>query len=115
LVRVNPAFGFGEGLAVELIQDGRSLPTPFPAVDQFSGETAYFSDCILHGIDPEPDGEEGRLDVRVIAAVERALTTGRPVSLDPVQRHRRPAAEQVRKLSVPHQPGLVRAAEPGEG
>ena len=37
--------------------------------DQFAPEIKYFSDCILNGREPEPSGEEGMLDVRVIEAV----------------------------------------------
>jgi hypothetical protein len=31
----------------------------FKNTDHFGGEMKYFSDCILNGVDPEPDGEEG--------------------------------------------------------
>ena len=33
---------------------------------------------------PEPDGEEGWRDVRVVAAIERALLTGQPQRLEPL-------------------------------
>ena len=114
-LQVSPGFGFSGPLAFTLRQGGSVKPRSFPAVDQFGGETQYFSDCILKDKPPEPDGEEGRLDVRVVAAIERALTTGRPVELDPVERHRRPEPAQRRELSVPHKPALVHAAEPQEG
>ena len=45
--------------------EGETATREFPVVDQFAGETDYFSDCILNGRDPEPGGEEGLLDVRV--------------------------------------------------
>jgi hypothetical protein len=35
----------------------------------------YFSDCILKGIDPEPDGEEGFADIRVMEALLPERTT----------------------------------------
>lgn len=114
-LQMKPGFGFPGPLAFTLTEGGSETRETFPAVDQFGGETEYFSACILGDEHPEPDGEEGRLDVRVIAAVERALTTGRPVSLDPVQRHRRPAPDQRRELPAVREPGLVRAAEPGKG
>ena len=46
--------------------------------DQFGGETKYFSDCVLDDKHPEPDGEEGLADVRVIKAIEKSLETGLP-------------------------------------
>jgi len=114
-IEMEPGFGFPGPLGFTLTEGKSETRRSFPKVDQFGGETQYFSDCILKGEHPEPDGEEGRLDVRVIAAVERALTTGRSVPLDPVERHRRPELAQRHELPVPHQPSLVRAAEPQEG
>ncbi len=114
-IHMSPGFGFPGPLAFILRHGESAKERSFPAVDQFGGETQYFSDCILKDERPEPDGEEGRLDVRVIAAIEQALTTGRPVMLDPVERHRRPELAQVRGLPVPHKPSLVNAAEPQEG
>ena len=114
-IHMSPGFGFPGPLGFILRQGQSAKERNFPAVDQFGGETQYFSDCILKDERPEPDGEEGRLDVRVIAAVEQALTTGRSVTLDPVERHRRPDPAQARLLSVPHKPSLVNAAEPQTG
>lgn len=113
-IHMSPAFGFPGPLAFTLSQGESKKERTFPAVDQFGGETQYFSECILNGDHPEPDGEEGRLDVRVLSAIERALSTGRAVQLDPAERHRRPDPAQGRQLSVPRQPTLVNAAEPGE-
>ena len=114
-IHMSPGFGFPGPLGFTLRQGQSEKQRSFPGVDQFGGETQYFSDCILRNERPEPDGEEGRLDVRVIAAIERALSTGQPVTLDPVERHRRVDPGQGRALPVPHQPSLVHAAEPGEG
>jgi len=86
-----------------------------PETDHFGGETRYFSNCVLHGTAPEADGEEGLLDVRVLAAVERALATGQPQKLEPYVRSKRPGSEQMEKLSVPSKPKLVDAHEASEG
>ena len=50
----------------------------FDHVENFSGQTAYFSDCILKGVRPESDGEEGLADVRAMLAIEEAARTGKP-------------------------------------
>ena len=55
------------------------------------------------------------LDIRVIAAVERALETGQPQTLEPYTRKRRPTEEQVQKLSAPKEPQLIDAHQPSEG
>ena len=49
----------------------------------------YFSDCILTGATPEPDGEEGFADVRVLEGILNALRTGTAIQLEPFSRSRR--------------------------
>ena len=70
-IEASPCFGYGDGVAISYraTLDGETRIHVNPVVDQFAGETAYFSDCILRNEAPEPDGEEGWRDVRVIAAI----------------------------------------------
>ena len=88
----------------------------FRNTDHFGGELAYFSDCILNGRDPEPDGEEGYADVRVIEGILEALKTGGRVVLPPFARTRRidPDAQE-RTLAARKAPELVNASNPGRG
>lgn len=85
-IEASPCFGYGEGVAISYRATigGETRVHVNPIVDQFAGETAYFSDCILRNEMPEPDGEEGWRDVRVVAAIERALLTGQPQRLEPL-------------------------------
>lgn len=62
--------------------------------DQFAPELLYFSDCILRDSEPEPSGEEGMADIRVIEALNRSMETGRWVSPELPQRRRRPTLRQ---------------------
>ena len=112
---VTPGFGFPGPLQHRLTVGDVTTERTFPAVDQFGGETRYFSDCILHDRDPEPDGEEGLLDVRVLAAIERALNTGRAQELPPLHRAKHPVPEQAADLPRVTPPPLVHAAGPGGG
>ena len=102
------------GLAPEHIKtvDRKKSTDKFSRTDQFGGELKYFSHCILDGCDPEPNGEEGLLDVRVIAAIERALLTGSPQHLEPHHRSRRATADQLESLPPTHEPELVGAKKP---
>ena len=109
---VRPAYALGRGLRIEQSNDGSVSAIDFRQVDQFSGETAYFSDCILNDIDPEPDGEEGLLDVRVLAAIEAALRTGRNQELAPAYRSKRPLPDQRYDFPPSPAPELVHAAPP---
>ena len=111
------AYGFGPGVSPKHVAtvEGETATREFPVVDQFAGETDYFSDCILNGRDPEPGGEEGLLDVRVLEAIERALETGQPQTLPPAQRSRPIDPGQGREFPLAEAPELIDAKEPGEG
>jgi predicted dehydrogenase len=110
-----PAFGMNNGMK-HVITIGKSKEEEsHPATDHFGGETKYFSDCILNGTWPEADGEEGLLDVRVLAAAQRSLKTGQPQKLEPYARSKRPTEQQLEKLSPPSKPKLVDAHKPQEG
>ncbi|CAJ0786500.1 Glucose--fructose oxidoreductase [Ralstonia psammae] len=114
-LEVSPGFMFGVGLKYRATIEGKTHEEAFDATDQFGGELQYFSDCILHNREPEPNGEEGLADVRVLAAIERALESGQPQNLGPFQRQARMETAQVRKLPPVPSPELVDAAEPSQG
>ncbi|CAJ0720349.1 Glucose--fructose oxidoreductase [Ralstonia edaphis] len=114
-LEVSPGFMFGVGLKYRATIDGKTHEQAFEATDQFGGELQYFSDCILNNREPEPNGEEGLADVRVLAAIERALESGQPQNLGPFQRQGRMETAQVRKLPPVPSPELVDAAEPSQG
>lgn len=99
----------------ELTVNKKKSTESFKTTDHFGGELKYFSDCIIEDRHPEADGEEGMLDIRIIAAVERALETGQPQTLAPYHRKRRPIPEQVEELSKVKEPELVGAHKPSDG
>jgi predicted dehydrogenase len=107
-VTLDPAYEYAEGLAYELTVSGRKHGKQFGKSDQFASELLYFSDCIRNDREPEPSGEEGLADVRVIEGMQRAIRTGREVSLSMRQRKRRPTLRQeIRRPAVPREPKLV--------
>ena len=111
----DPAFQVGSAMEHRLSVGGKKSKQSFPATDHFGGELKYFSECVRNGKDPEPDGEEGMLDVRVLVAVEQSLKTGMPVKLAPYTRTRRPVGGQAEKLKAVDAPDLVHAHKPSEG
>ena len=111
-VVVSPGFMYNKALEYQLTVGEDKKNESFKNTDQFGGEMKYFSDCILNGKEPEPDGEEGLLDVRVVEAVMRALETGEKQLLEPKQRSKRIEMAQVEKLSAVKPPSLVHAASP---
>jgi len=105
-IEVNPSYMFGEGVKIAYKANigDKTETKEFPETDHFGGETEYFSECILNNKDPEADGEEGLLDVRVIVAVKESLETGKVVKLDHRTRSKRPTLEQEKRLTLAPQP-----------
>jgi predicted dehydrogenase len=95
-VDVNPSYTFQPALRYRLTAGGTVTEKTFPAYDHFSGQAAYFSDCILNGERPEPDGEEGLADVRAMLAIEKAAATGTAQAISSPPRPRHPALEMAR-------------------
>lgn len=111
----DPAYQVGVAIKHKLTQGKSESTESFPKTDHFGGELKYFSDCVLNDRQPEANGEEGMLDVRVLVALEESLRTNRPVALEPYFRKRRPATEQAETLSPVNEPELVGAHKPSEG
>jgi predicted dehydrogenase len=70
----------------------------FQHCDQFGGQIAYFSDCIVKGTALEPDGKEGLADLRVLLAVEMAAQTGQRQAIASPARSSHPTADMVRTV-----------------
>jgi predicted dehydrogenase len=115
-LELNPGYTFVDALKQVVALGEHKEEHTFPNVDQFGGELKYFSECILTGEDPEPDGEEGYADVRVLEGILKALETGRPVKLEPFERSRRiDTRRQKETLEAVSTPELVHAGNPGRG
>jgi predicted dehydrogenase len=110
-----PAFGMGAQMKhIVTVGEEKSEET-FAKTDHFGGELKYFSECVIEGREPEANGEEGMLDVRILEAVESALRTGVPQTLLPYTRKRRPVSQQVEMLDAVRKPELVGAHKPSDG
>jgi predicted dehydrogenase len=109
-ITVDPAYEYAVGLAYRMKVGERERTKKFSKSDQFAPELLYFSDCVLNDRDPEPSGEEGLADVRIIEGMLRSSASGRWVTLDLPQRKRRPTLRQeIRSPAVPREPKLVDA------
>jgi len=93
-LHVDPAYEYAEGLGYELTVDGKTTKKKIGKRDQFGPELVYFSDCVQTGRDPEPSGEEGLQDVRIIEALYESAETGRAVGIPPFERSKRPTSKQ---------------------
>jgi glucose-fructose oxidoreductase len=110
---MEPAFEYAEGLAYQVRVGERTGRKKFRKSDQFAPELLYFSDCILRNREPEPSGEEGLADLRVIEALERSIEKGKPVPLgEPPPDVQRPSLDQERRRPPVAKPQTVHARAP---
>ena len=108
---LDPAYEYAQGLSYTLRIGDREKKRRFGKSDQFAPELLYFSNCILNDRQPEPSGEEGLEDVRIIEALHRSARTGRWVQLPAAPRKARPSLRQEnRRPAVPREPRLVGVA-----
>ena len=93
-LHADPAYEYAEGLEYTLTVDGKTTRKAFPKRDQFGPQLLYFSDCILNHREPEPSGEEGLQDVRMVEALYQSAKSGRPVTTRPFTKTVRPTGRQ---------------------
>ncbi len=93
-LHAEPAYEYAEALEYTLTRNGRKTRKQVGKRDQFAPELVYFSDCILNDRTPEPSGEEGMQDVRIVQALYKSARSGRPVAIPPVAKDRRPSSRQ---------------------
>jgi glucose-fructose oxidoreductase len=113
-LHVNPAYEYAEGLAYELTIGGKTTRKRIGRRDQFAPELLYFSDCILKDREPEPSGEEGLQDVRIVQALYESAETGRAVAIPPFERSTRPKGRQRITRPAVKKPRLVKVQSASE-
>jgi predicted dehydrogenase len=113
-VHVEPAYEYAEGLEYEMIVDGKSSKKRIGKRDQFAAELLYFSDCVLKNRKPEPSGEEGMQDVRIVEALYESSRRGKTVRIPPLAGERYPSKKQ--KIARPgvRKPKLVKVQSASE-
>jgi predicted dehydrogenase len=114
-VRVEPAFEYEGELAFTLRSGEKEMEKTFSPRDQFGAEISYFSECILKGRDPEPSGEEGLIDVRIIEAMYRSAKIRQPVRIGKLPSKAQPALAQEIKLPPIKKPKVIEADSPHSG
>jgi predicted dehydrogenase len=112
---LEPAYDYARPLKHRLTLDGEMRERRFAKRDQFAPELLYFSDCVLQNGTPEPGGDEGLADVRVIRALYRSAANGQPVALEPFAKRARPSLEQEIRRPPVEKPEVIHAAAPSGG
>lgn len=111
---MDPAFGYAANLEYTIRSGDETWRHRLPQRDQFAPELTHFSQCILRGEQPEPDGSEGLADVRIVRAIHEAAREGSVIDVSGPDRARRPGTELVQKEPGFPEPEEVHAAGPKE-
>lgn len=107
---LEPAFDYHMQSKMRLKIGDKEKETKFDKVDQFGGEIEYFSRCILQDQAPEPSGQEGLADLRIVQALLESARSGKTVQLGPFEKRARPGEEQkMEKRPVKPETDLVHA------
>ena len=113
-LHVDPAYEYAEGLAYELTVNGRTTRKRIGKRDQFAPELLYFSDCIQKNRKPEPSGEEGLQDVRIVQALYKSARSGRAVGIPRYKPRKRPTGRQRITRPGVKKPRLVKVQSASE-
>jgi predicted dehydrogenase len=112
VLTADPAYEYAGALNLKINIGKKSTKRNYPKRDQFAAEISYFSDCILQGKDPEPSGEEGLADVRIVEAIYESAKSGKPIRLAPFERKERPGLQQEIHKPAHGKPETLRAQAP---
>jgi predicted dehydrogenase len=111
-IRLDPAFGYTEDSREHLTVAGKTKEKKFALHDQFAAELIHFSHCIMNELEPEPSGEEGLADVRILQALKASAEMGAAVRLPPFQRTRRPTSDLAMSKPAPKHVKPIHAPSP---
>jgi glucose-fructose oxidoreductase len=113
-LHAEPAYEYAEPLAYTLTKGDQTRKKKGKKRDQFAAEMIYFSDCIRHDRQPEPSGEEGAWEVRVVDALYESARRGEPISLRPFEGEPAPRRSQAISRPPVREPALVNVDKPHE-
>src|SRR5688572_24902428 len=106
-LRLEMAYEYASEISMEVSVGEKKQQRTYEKRDQFGPELVYFSDCVLKDKKPEPSGEEGLADVRIIRAIFESARTRRPVKIARLVKRMRPSREQEISRPAVKEPELV--------
>jgi predicted dehydrogenase len=113
-LRLKNGYEYIMPVELTLTVEGKAKKSVFAKRDQFGPELFYFSDCIQKNKEPEPSGEEGLNDVRIIQAVFESAKKHCSITLRPIAKRNRPTPHQEIRRAPVKKPELVKAKPSSE-
>lgn len=112
-VRLEKGYEYAKTMTLKIYEEKKIISKKYPKRDQFAPELLYFSDCIQRKKKPEPSGEEGLADIKIIEALLLSIDLGAPITLDEINKKSRPSENQ--KITRPSfiKPRLFNVVGPG--
>ncbi len=112
-VRLEKGYEYAKTMTLKIYEEKKIISKKYPRRDQFAPELIYFSDCIQRKKKPEPSGEEGLADIKIIEALLLSIDLGAPITLDEINKKSRPSENQ--KITRPSfiKPRLFNVIGPG--
>lgn len=112
-IRLEKGYEYSTTMTLKTYEDRKIISKKYPKRDQFAPELIYFSDCIQKKKKPEPSGEEGLADIKIIEALLLSIDLGSPITLDEINKRTRP--NEAQKITRPSfaRPKLVNVVGPG--
>jgi len=111
-LRAEPGFEYAGGINLKAKVGEKTKTLNFRKRDQFSAEISYFSECILKNKDPEPSGEEGLADVRIVEAIYKSVSSGKVVRLETYEKFKRPSMAQEISKPAHSKPKTINVESP---
>jgi predicted dehydrogenase len=106
-IELDDCYEYTEPMKMRIVRGETVTTRTFRKKDQIAAEVDYFARCVRDDVAPEPSGQEGLADVRIIEAIVKAASTGRAVSLELPPRGQRPTGEQAITYPPHGRPRLV--------
>jgi len=112
IVTADPAYEYAQGLKLQ-IKIGDKTDRIYLALDLwFAAEISYFSECILKNREPEPSGQEGLADIRVIEGIYKAVKSRSVVKLSAFEKKKRPSMRQEIRKQPHGKPETIHVTPP---
>lgn len=112
-IRLEKGYEYAKTMNLKIYEDKKIITKKYPKRDQFAPELVYFSDCVQKKKKPEPSGEEGIADIKIIEALLLSIDLGSPITLEEINKKTRPSEHQ--RITRPSfmRPKLFHAITPG--